>query len=149
MPWQLQELITGLVSGRQSAPPTPWTVVDLGCGSGLCGPLFRPYVDATDGDGEAASSDGVAAVAAKLKTKMKKQGRMVGVDLSSKMVGLAISKGCYDQVLCEDIHLTLARCRDDEVDLLLSADTFVYVGDLEPIFGLAKDKLSPPAASGL
>ena len=66
---------------------------------------------------------------------------MVGVDLSPKMVEISKSKGGYDELMVDDVHNALAAQRDNSLDLLLSADTFIYVGELDRCFSLAGDKL--------
>lgn len=68
---------------------------------------------------------------------------MVGVDLSPKMADLAQRTGCYDEVKVEDIHDTIQAIPVGEVDLVLSADTFIYVGQLDRCFELIAAKLRP------
>lgn len=88
-------------------------VLDLGCGTGWCGELFRD----------------VAA-------------RMVGVDLSGKMVEKSRQRGVYDEVMEGDILVPL-RDRVDAYDLILSADVFIYVGNLRAVFTLGATALAP------
>lgn len=57
---------------------------------------------------------------------------LVGSDLSPRMVLRAGQRGVYDELHCEDLVATLARARD--VDLVVAADVFIYVGALEPTF---------------
>jgi predicted TPR repeat methyltransferase len=78
-------------------------VVDLGCGTGLCGPLFRDLAD-----------------------------RLTGVDLSPGMVERARARGVYDEVVLADLIELLQRERG-WCDLLIAADVFCYVGDLAPV----------------
>ncbi|CAN7685982.1 tetratricopeptide repeat protein [Pseudoduganella sp. LjRoot289] len=86
-------------------------VLDLGCGTGLCGPLLRPYARS-----------------------------LAGVDLSPQMLEQARRRGVYDELACADIaeHLqTLtAPC-----GLLVAADVLVYLGDLQPVFRAARRAL--------
>ena len=81
-------------------------MLDLGCGTGLAGVAFRPCVD-----------------------------WLVGVDLSSGMIAQARAKGLYDQLEVGDIAAFLAdqAARDAVFHLIVSADVFVYLGDLKPI----------------
>ena len=79
-------------------------IVDLGCGTGLCGPLFRPFT-----------------------------AEMVGVDLSPRMLQIADRKKCYDQLIESEIFEFLAA-QDRVFDLCLAADVFVYFGDLDELF---------------
>jgi predicted TPR repeat methyltransferase len=78
--------------------------LDLGCGTGLCGPLIKPAVR-----------------------------RLDGVDLSPLVLDKARALGVYEQLVQGDLveHL---RGTPQTYDLVLSADVFIYVGDLEPVF---------------
>jgi predicted TPR repeat methyltransferase len=80
------------------------SALDLGCGTGLCGPLVRP----------------IAA-------------RLTGVDLSARMIEKARSLGVYDRLEQGDV-IEFLDASDDRWDLVLAADVFIYVGDLEPVF---------------
>jgi predicted TPR repeat methyltransferase len=91
---------------KLSPPPdAEWLVVDLGCGTGLCGPVVRPWAR-----------------------------RLVGSDVSPAMVEAAKSKGIYDAVFVSDLVLALATQPDTTVDLYLAADVFGYVGPLDAVF---------------
>lgn len=78
--------------------------LDLGCGTGLMGPLLRPFC-----------------------------ARLDGVDLSPGMIGHARAKACYDELSVDDIVAFLAGT-GIEADLVVAADVLVYLGDLEPLF---------------
>ena len=78
-------------------------VLDLGCGTGLSGVVFRD----------------VAA-------------RLDGIDLSPAMVEKARARNLYDNLIVGDIESVLDGTTP--YDLLLAADTLVYLGDLEPVF---------------
>jgi predicted TPR repeat methyltransferase len=80
------------------------SALDLGCGTGLCGPLVRPLV-----------------------------GRLAGVDLSQPMLDKARALGVYDALACAELveHL---QATPERHDLVLAADVFIYVGDLDPVF---------------
>lgn len=79
-------------------------MLDLGCGTGLCGQLFRPYVRS-----------------------------MVGVDLSEKMLEKAREKQIYDELVQVDL-LSFLQHSKQSFDLIVAADVFVYFGDLGPVF---------------
>lgn len=81
--------------------------LDLGCGTGLVGAHFRDLVAEID-----------------------------GVDLSPKMLEQARSKQIYRKLDCEEIVAWLERSARESLcfDIVLSADVFVYVGNLEPAF---------------
>ncbi|WP_267926148.1 tetratricopeptide repeat protein [Desulfolithobacter dissulfuricans] len=78
--------------------------VDLGCGTGLAGQVFRDLV-----------------------------GDLTGVDLSSGMLAQARAKAVYDRLHQGDIVAFLGNT-DQRFDLLLAADVFIYLGDLQPVF---------------
>jgi predicted TPR repeat methyltransferase len=88
-------------------------VMDLGCGTGLCGPLFR----------------GMART-------------MVGVDLSPGMLAVAGERKLYDQLVTGDITKEL-RQHEAAYDLILAADVFIYVGGLDQVFKAIGAALKP------
>ncbi|HEY1552018.1 MAG TPA: methyltransferase domain-containing protein, partial [Kofleriaceae bacterium] len=79
-----------------------WDIVDLGCGTGLCGVAFHDRAR-----------------------------RLVGSDLSPRMIELARARGIYAELYAEDLLVTLARAN---ADLVIAGDVFVYVGALEATF---------------
>ena len=95
--------------------PSRWFVhaLDLGCGTGLCGPLVKPRVERID-----------------------------GVDLSGAMLEQARALGVYAELRRGDLvgHL---RSTPERHDLLLAADVFIYVGDLAAVFEGARRVLEP------
>jgi predicted TPR repeat methyltransferase/uncharacterized coiled-coil protein SlyX len=97
---------------RAAAPPNA-EVLDLGCGTGLCGPFLRPLA-----------------------------GRLVGVDLSSRMLAKAAERGLYDELVQADIVAHLAASLDG-ADLIVAADVLVYIGELGPLFFAAQRVLNP------
>ena len=80
------------------------SALDLGCGTGLCGPLVRPMA-----------------------------ARLTGVDLSARMIERARSLGVYDRLEQGDV-IEFLDGSEERWDLVLAADVFIYVGDLEPVF---------------
>jgi predicted TPR repeat methyltransferase len=79
-------------------------VLDVGCGTGLCGLLLR----------SSATS-------------------LVGVDLSSKMLAKAREREVYDELVEAEL-CAFMRSRPARFDLVNCADTLIYFGDLsEPI----------------
>ena len=100
------------VAGSQASA---WRVIDLGCGTGLCGPLIR----------RAAS-------------------HLIGVDLSASMLDKAREKSVYDELRRGDAAEVLGAY-DVAFDLALCADVMVYLGSLSPIFAAAARALKPGA----
>jgi predicted TPR repeat methyltransferase len=97
-------------------PPKParkLTVLDAGCGTGLCGPLLRPYAR-----------------------------RLFGVDLSAPMLGEARKKRCYDALARCDLSL-LGTYPAGPFDLIVSSDTLVYFGDLAEVLGNMAQRMTP------
>ena len=88
-------------------------VIDLGCGTGLCGVLFR-------------------AVA----------GKLVGVDLSAKMIDKSRSRGVYDELIRSELVPAL-EARPTQFDVAVAGDVFIYVGDLRPVFAAVASALRP------
>lgn len=95
------------------APPRWRAVLDLGCGTGLCGPLVKPTADRVD-----------------------------GVDLSAQMLAQARALGVYDALDRADVAEHLAATAQ-RYDLVLAADVFIYVGALEAVFAGAARVLTP------
>jgi predicted TPR repeat methyltransferase len=88
-------------------------ILDLGCGTGLTGAAFAPMAR-----------------------------RLDGVDLSPRMIEQARARGIYTDLAVADLETTLAE-EGPSYDLILAADTFVYVGDLAPAFRGAHRRLKP------
>ena len=101
VPEQLLEAVVSVAPGRQ------FDILDLGCGTGLCGAQFRS----------------IAKV-------------MTGVDLSSAMIAKAGERGIYDRLITADITMAM-RDQDGSSDLILAGDLFIYVGDLAGVFAAA------------
>jgi predicted TPR repeat methyltransferase len=95
-----RRLVDGLVAIEDARYAS---ALDLGCGTGLCGPLVRPRV-----------------------------GRLTGVDLSARMLERARTLGVYDRLECADVVDFLADT-DERPELVLAADVFIYVGTLAPL----------------
>eukprot|EP00995_Heteronema_vittatum_P008783 NODE_402_length_1406_cov_320.093589_g296_i0.p1 GENE.NODE_402_length_1406_cov_320.093589_g296_i0~~NODE_402_length_1406_cov_320.093589_g296_i0.p1 ORF type:complete len:319 (-),score=102.66 NODE_402_length_1406_cov_320.093589_g296_i0:49-1005(-) len=103
-----------------AASPRWRRCADLGCGTGLAGVLFRPYVDF-----------------------------LLGVDLSGKMVDEARRKACYDELVVGLLEQPLEAVGPDGLyDLIIAADVLVYLGDLGPLFSTLVRATSPGALVG-
>jgi predicted TPR repeat methyltransferase len=57
---------------------------------------------------------------------------LIGVDLSRRMIERSRQRGIYDELHCDELGAVLARARD--IDLIVAADVFIYVGALEATF---------------
>jgi predicted TPR repeat methyltransferase len=91
--------------------PRSLDIADLGCGTGLCGVEFRPLART-----------------------------LTGVDISRGMLERARQRGLYDSLIQGEITEFL-HTRRASFDLVISADVFIYVGDLEAIFAGARTAL--------
>lgn len=87
-------------------------VLDLGCGTGLMGMAIKPHAE-----------------------------KLVGVDLSHNMLIRANEKNIYDQTRRSDIVAFIGEISKGEFDLVLAADVFIYVGNLQPVFSGLSGKL--------
>ena len=79
-------------------------VIDLGCGTGLCGEKFRPMAN-----------------------------HLIGVDLSQRMIDKSRERGIYDELLVGDLDSALSG-RVAQLDLVLAGDVLGYVGELGALF---------------
>ncbi len=108
VPQNLKKTIEEKIKKRQPK----WRILDLGCGTGLCGPLFKPWAY-----------------------------ELIGVDLSPKMLKMAEEKECYSTLIEAENseYLSDKKCC---FDLILSADVFIYQGDLRHILSACFGALS-------
>ena len=106
-------LVSTLIRDAGLQPTAGLAVLDAGCGTGLCGPLIAPYA-----------------------------ARLVGVDLSAGMLAHAREKGIYDALVRAELSGFL-RDNIGAFDLIVSADTLVYFGALDDVFGRAAAALRP------
>jgi predicted TPR repeat methyltransferase len=88
-------------------------ILDLGCGTGLCGPLLRPRART-----------------------------LAGIDLAPSMIRLAQKRGVYDRLDVGEIVAAL-RDRPAAYDLLVAADVLIYLGDVSDLFAAASIALRP------
>jgi predicted TPR repeat methyltransferase len=82
--------------------------LDLGCGTGLCGPLLRPLAR-----------------------------HLTGLDLSAAMLGRSRATGVYDRLEQADAAQFLAAT-SERFDLVVAADVLIYIGDPGPLFAAAQ-----------
>jgi predicted TPR repeat methyltransferase len=82
-------------------------VLDAGCGTGLCAPIFRPVAR-----------------------------RLVGVDLSNDMLVEARKRELYDEAIACEITEYM-RAHASTFDLIVAADTLCYFGELSEVLSAA------------
>ncbi len=99
--------------------PVPFSnTLDLGCGTGRAGVVFRDLTR-----------------------------QLHGVDLSEKMMEQAKEKSVYDALFLDDfIHFMTET--SDTYDLVLSVDAFLYMGPLEDVFANVARLLAPSGCFG-
>jgi predicted TPR repeat methyltransferase len=137
----------------QITHPRPWRIVDLGCGSGLCGRLFCNLNETNESPPEAIlCHDSTITLEDALQsptTAPASSPLLLGIDISSQMVELSRQNGGYSHVYCDDLRSSLTRLscsiqrnETNPMNLIISADTFLYVGLLGEIFSLIHQCLS-------
>lgn len=87
---------------------------DIGCGTGLAAPYFRPLAQ-----------------------------RLIGVDLSPKMIEQARARGLYDALAVGEAVAWMNAQGVRGADLIYAADVLVYIGDLTPFFAAVRRSLRP------
>ena len=90
-----------------------YQILDLGCGTGLCGEICHGFAK-----------------------------KIIGIDVSEKMLAMARSKNIYDDVIIADMttYLTL---NSTTFDIILAGDVLVYTGALEALFESLSQALIP------
>lgn len=101
--YQAPALCVDVVRRRLGEPAGNLRVLDAGCGTGLCGPLLRPYAR-----------------------------ELVGVDLSRGMLDRARARAVYDVLEPGELGAWLTTERP-RFDLIVSADTLCYFGALDTL----------------
>jgi predicted TPR repeat methyltransferase len=96
--YQAPQRVTEIIAAQGV---TDLAILDAGCGTGLCGPLLKPYAQ-----------------------------RLVGVDLSPGMLEKAQSRAVYDELVEAELTAFLEQ-QVDAYDAIISADTLCYFGRLD------------------
>ena len=111
--YRAPSLVAKAVGAVRDPPQGHLAVLDAGCGTGLCGPLLRPYAN-----------------------------RLIGVDLSPKMLAKAVGRRVYEDLVEAELVGYLDRT-PASFDLIVSADTLVYFGELRPFLQAVRKALLP------
>jgi predicted TPR repeat methyltransferase len=109
--YRAPELAAAEVARRLGEPTRSLKVLDVGCGTGLCGPLLAPWAR-----------------------------HLTGVDLSEGMLRKAVARALYDDLILAELVAYLQN-RPAAFDLLVSADTLCYFGTLGPFAEAARQAL--------
>jgi len=111
--YRAPQLVADALAACNGEADPPRRILDAGCGTGLCGPLLRPYAD-----------------------------NLIGADLSEKMLERAARRGVYDELVQAELTAFLCE-QPDRFDAIVSADTLVYFGALHDIARAAYGALTP------
>src|SRR4030095_15239953 len=95
-------LVAQAAAEAVGAPEARLDILDAGCGTGLCGEHFKPFAR-----------------------------RLVGVDLSLEMLKRAGVRKLYNELIVGELTAFVGVVAA-AWDVIISADTLVYFGDLAP-----------------
>lgn len=109
--YRAPELCGAALRAALGAPQKDQSVLDAGCGTGLCGPLLAPFAR-----------------------------KLTGVDLSQQMLNRARPGGFYQELVHAELTEYLASTREP-FDVIVSADTLVYFGALDAVLAAAAGAL--------
>ena len=110
--YQAPALVHGALQ-RVGAVAESCVLLDAGCGTGLCGALVRPLVK-----------------------------RLVGVDLSAKMLAKAEARNVYDALHEAELTAYFLQA-STSFDVITCVDTFCYFGDLSEAVTASVSALKP------
>jgi predicted TPR repeat methyltransferase len=105
------QLLAEALQRTGGAARKQFSVLDAGCGTGLCGPLVASYA-----------------------------AQLTGVDLSAGMLAKAKLRNVYDALIKAELTAYL-QSQAKVFDVILSADTLIYFGALESLFAAARTAL--------
>lgn len=108
-------LVGEALAARLGAPAAALDILDAGVGTGLCGAFLRPYAR-----------------------------RLTGVDLSPGMLEKAAARQLYDDLTMAELAAYLGASKNaGAFDVVVSADTLCYFGDLQAAATAAARALRP------
>ena len=109
--YRAPQLVSAALKAALPTASRQFDIADLGCGTGLCGPLVHPWARS-----------------------------LSGCDLSSGMLAQAAGRGVYD--VLEKVELVqFLDAHRGEFDLVISADTLCYFGDLQAAMAATRASL--------
>jgi predicted TPR repeat methyltransferase len=119
-----ERIVEAIAQQYEKTPlPRPPDVLDLGCGTGICGQLLRQ-----------------TRMSAPPQTGMPAPHTLSGVDASPAMIEKARARRVYDELEVSDLVETIGK-HARSFDLLIAADVLIYTGDLLPTFEAAARSL--------
>ncbi len=111
--YRAPQLVTELLQSLLAPPSRQYAVHDLGCGTGLCGPLVREWAR-----------------------------ELSGCDLSQGMLAQAMRRRVYDRLDHAELVAHL-QDNPRHFDVLICADTLCYFGELQQALTAAAAALKP------
>ena len=111
--YRAPDLVAQALAAVAGPPQARLDIVDAGCGTGLCGPLLRPWAR-----------------------------KLAGCDLSAGMLRRALPRRCYE-VLHQAELVYYLDTQPSRFDVVVSADTLCYFGDLHAAIAAACKSLRP------
>lgn len=111
--YRAPSLVADVLGEAGRVPEGALDILDVGCGTGLCGPLLAPYART-----------------------------LVGMDISEGMLKHAAAKQVYHELVQAELTEYLTR-QHGRFDVVVSADTLVYFGALEAFAAAAAGALRP------
>ena len=111
--YQAPNLVAAVLKAQIPEAAKHLTILDAGCGTGLCGPLLKPWAN-----------------------------RLIGVDLSNVMLVQARKRALYDELHQCELTQFIER-REKAFDVIVSADTLVYFGNIGPVTMASARALRP------
>jgi predicted TPR repeat methyltransferase len=109
--YQAPQLCAAMLQRHLPPPAADLVMLDAGCGTGLCGPLVAPWART-----------------------------LAGVDLSRGMLDQAQTKGVYADLYKAELTEFL-QLSPGQWDVILSADTLCYFGELQTVLHAAAKAL--------
>lgn len=109
--YRAPQLVVNGLSAAGIKPEAQCIVLDAGCGTGLCGPLLRPFAR-----------------------------RLDGVDLSKGMLEKARVSETYDVITQAELTAYMQQ-QLSKYDIIVCADTLCYFGDLQKVMTAAAGAL--------
>ncbi len=83
--YQAHELLYKAIHEESDIDAPEWTILDLGCGTGLCGELFKSFAR-----------------------------RLIGIDISEQMIAAAKEKNVYDELKVQEVEAALDTFKDND-----------------------------------
>lgn len=109
-----EELRACLETEAAAELPPLWDILDLGCGTGLVGEALQA-----------------------------RKHRLVGIDLSARMIELARRRGLYDALHQGELVELLDGMCAEQFDVVTAGELFIYFGPLAPAFAAIRGVLRP------